>query len=101
MNEKYRDIYVLENDIQLIKRTLENNTHEVNEDKKIKKVTSWKKSRKKFLKNLKYNIISFGILHLISLFHPKLYIKLYCIPSLVKESDYFLLKIFMIKQNYV
>ena len=92
MNEKQPDNNFLENEIQLIKRTLENNTHEVNEDKKIKRITSWRKSRNKFCKNLKYNILSFGILHIISLFFPKLYIKLYCIPSLVKESDFFLVE---------
>ena len=92
MAAKNTDNNVLENNLQLIIRTLENNTHEVIEDKKIKKITAWRKSRNKYLKNLKYNIISFGILHLISLFHPKLYIKLYCIPSSVKESDFFLLE---------
>ena len=86
------DGYSIEIEIQLIKRTLENNTHEVNEDKKIKRITSWRKSRKKFIKNLKYNILSFGLLHLFSLLYPTLYIKIYCIPAIVKESDYFLVE---------
>ena len=31
------------NEIELIKRTIENNTHEVFEDLKIKRITSWRK----------------------------------------------------------
>ena len=80
------------NDINIKKRTLENNTHEVIEDTKIKRITSWRKSHKKFLKNLIYNILSFGILHLISLSYPNLYVKLYCIPWPAKECDYFLVE---------
>ena len=80
------------NEIKLIKRTFENNTHEVYEDLNIKKITSWRKSQNKFMKNLTYNILSFGILHLISLFYPRLYIKLYCNPWTAKECDYFLVE---------
>ena len=36
--------------INILRRTLENNTHEVIEDTKIKKVTSWRKSKKNFSK---------------------------------------------------
>ena len=89
MKKNQLDNDVLVNEIHLRKRTLENNTHEVNEDKKIKRITSWRKSQNKFLKNLKYNILSFGLLHLFSLIFPKLYINLYCNPSSVKESDFF------------
>ena len=78
--------------IQIIKRNLNNNTHEVIQDLKIKNVTSWRKSKKKFLNNLIYNIISFGILHLISLYFPNLYIKLYCYQRPPKECDYFLVE---------
>ena len=78
--------------INLVKRTLENNTHEVIEDTKFKNITSWRKSEKKFLCNLIYNILSFGILHLISLFYPNLYLKLYCNPWPPKECDYFLVE---------
>ena len=42
------DIY----NIKIFRRTLENNTHEVFEDTKIKKVTSWRKSKKKFFQSL-------------------------------------------------
>ena len=77
------------NEIKLIKRTLLNNTHEVFEDTKLKRITSWRKSQSKFLKNLIYNILSFGILHLISLFYPNLYIKLYCNPCQGKDCDFF------------
>ena len=79
-------------DIEIIRRTLDNNTHEVLEDTMIKRVTSWRKSEDKFKKYLILNIFSFGILHLISLFHPNLYIKLYCIPSPAKECDFFLVE---------
>ena len=80
------------NEIKLIRRTLENNTHEVYEDLNIKKITSWRKSQNKFMKILIYNILSFGIVHLISLFKPRLFIKLYCNPSPAKECDYFLIE---------
>ena len=80
------------NEIELRRRTLENNTYESIEDKKLKKITSWRKSQQKFFKNLIYNILSFGILHIISLFHPNLYIKLYCDPSPASECDYFLVE---------
>ena len=79
-------------EIKIIRRTIENNTHEVIEDTKIKKITSWRKSKYKFKKNLIFNILSFGILHIISLFYPKLYIKLYCNPWPAKESDFFLVE---------
>ena len=92
INEFNIDKISFSNEIKLIRRTLENNTHEVYEDLNIKKITSWRKSQNKFMKNLIYNILSFGILHLISIFHPKLYIKLYCNPSPAKECDYFLIE---------
>ena len=82
----------ISNEIKLSRRNLDNNTHEVNEDLKIKRITSWRKSQNKFMKNLIYNILSFGILHLVSLFFPRLYIKLYCNPRPVKECDYFLVE---------
>ena len=81
-----------ENEIKVIKRTLENNTHEVLEDTKIKKITSWRKSKEKFFKNLIYNILSLGVLHIISLYYPKLYLKLYCNPWIPKECDFFLVE---------
>jgi hypothetical protein len=65
------------NEIKIIRRTLENNTHEVIEDTKIKRITSWRKSEIKFKKSLIFNILSFGILHIISLFHPNIYISLF------------------------
>ena len=80
------------NEIKLIQRTIVNNTHEVLEDKRIKSITSWRKSKSKFYKNLIFNILSFGILHLISLKYPYLYIKLYCNPWPAKECDFFLVE---------
>ena len=80
------------NEIDIRRRTLDNNTHEVIEDTKIKRVTSWRKSQAKFLKSMVYNILSFGILHIVSLFHPNLFIKLYCNPSPAAECDYYLVE---------
>ena len=81
-----------ENKIKLVKRTLENNTHVVIEDTKLKNITSWRKSKKKFFQNLIFNILSLGSLHIISLFYPKLYLKLYCNPWPAKECDFFLIE---------
>ena len=78
--------------IKIFRRTLENNTHEVLEDTKIKKVTSWRKSQKKFFISLIFNILSLGIIHLLSLYFPSLYIKLYCIRRKPQECDYFLVE---------
>jgi magnesium-transporting ATPase (P-type) len=80
------------NEIKILKRTIDNNTHEVLQDSKLKTITSWRKSKSKFLKSLVLNIMTFGILHIISLFYPKLYIKLYCNPWPPKECDYFLVE---------
>ena len=81
-----------ENKIRFIKRTLENNTHEVIEDTKLKNISTWRKSEKKFLQNLIFNILSLGIIHIISLFYPNLYLKLYCKPWPPKECDFFLVE---------
>ena len=81
-----------EYNIKIFRRTLENYTHEVIEDTKIKKVTSWRKSQSKFMKSLILNILTFGVLHIISLFYPNLYIKLYCHRRNPKECDFFLVE---------
>ena len=81
-----------ENEIKLIKRTIKNNTHEVIEDSKLKSITSWRKSETKFLQNLIYNILTLGIIHIVSLFYPNLYLKLYCKPHHPKECDFFLVE---------
>ena len=81
-----------QNNIKFIIRTVENNTHEVLSDIKLKNITSWRKSQEKFLKNLIFNIISLGVLHIISLFYPNLYLKLYCNPWPPKECDFFLVE---------
>ena len=94
-NSKTKDTFISEEDINNIKifrRTLENNTHEVIEDTKIKKVTSWRKSNTKFLQSLILNILTIGIIHIISLFYPNLYIKLYCKRRRPKECDFFLVE---------
>ena len=80
------------NEIELRRRTLDNNTHEVIEDLKLKRITSWRRSHQKFIKSLVYNILTCGILHIVSLFYPTLFVKLYCNPSVASESDYFLVE---------
>ena len=82
------DIY----NIKIFRRTLENYTHEVIEDNKIKKITSWRKSKSKFLQSLILNIFTLGILHILSLIYPNLYIKLYCNRRKPKECDFFLVE---------
>ena len=78
--------------IEIIRRTNKNYTHIVNIDSTIISVTTWRKSKLKFRINLITNILTFGILHIISLFKPKLYIKIYCKESLPTNSDFFLIE---------
>ena len=78
--------------IEIIRRTNKNYTHIVNNDSTIISVTPWRKSKLKFRINLITNILTFGILHIISLFKPKLYIKIYCKESLPTNSDFFLIE---------
>ena len=80
------------NEIKFIKRTTDNYTHEDLSDKKIKKITSWRKSQKKFFVVLILNILTLGMFHLISKRFPKLYLKLYCKKCLPKNSDFFLVE---------
>ena len=88
----YSDNKINLNEIKIIKRTLENNTHEVLEDQRLRSITSWRKSKSKFYKNLIFNILTLGFLHYISLHYPSLYIKLYCNPWPAKECDFFLVE---------
>ena len=78
--------------INIKKRTKENYTHMVNIDSKIISVTTWRKSKLKFRLNLITNFFTLGILHIISLFIPKLYLKIYCKESLPNNSDFFLIE---------
>lgn len=71
------------------RRTALNYTHTVNTDSQINLISTWRKSKIKFNINLIKNIFTFGILHIVSLFRPKLYLKLYCKPCSPKESDFF------------
>ena len=71
------------------RRTSLNYTHTVYIDSQIKLISTWRKSKTKFNINLFKNIFTLGILHIVSLFHPKLYLKLYCKPCSPKESDFF------------
>ena len=80
------------NEIKFYKRTIDNYTHEDISDKKIKKITSWRKSKKKFLSVLFLNLLTLGLLHLISKCYPKLYLKLYCNICHPKNSDFFLVE---------
>ena len=94
-NSNTKDELKSEEDIYSIKihrRNLDNYTHDVIEDNKIKKITSWRKSKTKFFQSLIFNILSLGIIHIISLFYPNLYIKLYCNRRKPKECDYFLVE---------
>ena len=79
-------------EINIFKRTIDNYTHEDINDKRIKKITSWRKSQKKFLSALFLNFITLGILHLISKCYPRLYLKLYCNICHPKNSDFFLVE---------
>ena len=81
-----------ETKIEVQRRTNENYSHIVNIDAKIISVTAWRKSKLKFRLNLITNILTFGILHIFSLFNPKLYLKIYCKQSLPNNSDYFLVE---------
>ncbi len=81
-----------ENEIELIKRTKDNYTHEVIHDKFIEEITTWKTSKKKLGHYYLYNILTCGIINLITRYKPLLFIKLYYIPCVPKEADYFLVK---------
>ena len=45
---------MISNELNFKRRTLENNTFESIEDQKLKRITTWRKSRSKFISNLKY-----------------------------------------------
>ena len=90
-----RRINIKEKNIEKIKvkkRTNENYTHIVNIDSKIVSVTTWRKSKMKFRLYLILNFLTLGLLHIISLFIPKLYLKIYCNQSLPTNSDFFLIE---------
>ena len=80
------------NEIRVIKRTKEKYSHDSFIDESITNVTSWRKSKTKFRIVLIFNILSFGILHLLSKIYPTIYLKLYCNPSLPLNSDFFLIE---------
>ena len=81
-----------ENEIELIRRTKDNYTHNVFEDLIIEEITAWKTSQKKLRNYYLYNILSFGIIYIVTKFRPLLSVKLYCLPSTPKDADYFLVK---------
>lgn len=91
-NKKNEEITNDNNEINFIKRTINNYTHDDISDKKIKKITAWRKSKKKFLSVLVLNLLTLGILHLISKIYPKLYLKLYCNICSPQNSDFFLVE---------
>ena len=80
------------NELKVQQRSIENYTHYVDTDYKIKEVTSWRRSSAKFKISLIFNVLTLGIIHLISIFKPKLFIKLYCNKSHPTNSDYFLIE---------
>ena len=91
-SRKSKQIIKDKNIIKFFRRTNDNYTHEDISDTRISKITSWRKSKKKFLSVLFLNIISLGILHVISKYYPKLYLKLYCNNCSPKYSDFFLVE---------
>ena len=91
-NKKNEEITNDNSEINFIKRTIDNYTHEDISDKKIKKITTWRKSKKKFLSVLILNLLTLGILHLVSKCYPKLYLKLYCNICSPQNSDFFLVE---------
>ena len=81
-----------ENEIELMRRTKDNYTHESLRDKNIKEITSWKRAKKNLGYYFFLNIFTCGIINLISKYKPLLFIKLYCISSIPEEADFFLVK---------
>ena len=77
---------------KIFKRTSENYTHDVITDAKIKWVTAYRKSKFKFRINIFLNILTFGMIYILSKFFPKLYLKFYCNESSPSNSDYFLVE---------
>ena len=86
------DQILLGQELKILQRSEENFTHRVDTDYKIKRITSWRRSSAKFKISLIFNILTFGIIHIISIFKPKLFIKLYCNKSHPTSSDYFLIE---------
>ena len=81
-----------ENEVELFRRTKENYTHEVIKDRNIKEITTWKRTKTKLCYCIFYNILTCGIISIISKYRPLLFIKLYCTSSIPEEADYFLVK---------
>jgi hypothetical protein len=81
-----------ENEVKLFRRTKENYTHEVLKDRNIKEITTWKRTKTKICYCIFYNILTCGIISIISKYRPLLFIKLYCTSSIPEEADYFLVK---------
>ena len=61
-------------------------------DNSIDTITGYRRSKVKFRLLLIVNLLTLGILHLVSLFIPRLYLLLYCKESTPTTSDYFLIK---------
>ena len=78
-----------ENEIEIIRRTKDNYTHDVIEDLIIEEITAWKASQKKLGNYYLYTILSLGIIHIITKFRPLLFIKLYCLPSTQRKLTTF------------
>ena len=81
-----------ENEIELVRRTKANYTHEVLEDHNIQEITLWKIPQNKIIRYYIGNIFSFGITYIIAKKNPKYFIKFCCLPCSIKEVDYFLVK---------
>ena len=81
-----------ENEIDLVRRTKANYTHEVLEEQNIVEITLWKISQNKVIRYYICNILTLGITYFISINNPLYFIKFCCIPATIREADYFLIK---------
>ena len=94
MNE-YRKIFkymfTLLSKIPFLKRTVINNTHSNTVDDNISEITVWEINQRKnrFAKVL--YILSFGIVYILTLYYPKLYIYLICDPCEILSAEYCLI----------
>lgn len=76
------------NSIKLSKRTTDNNTHSNIVDDSIKQVVTYKIAGGKCFFAVLLYFFTLGILYIIAKLNKKLYLKLHCQPSNIKDADY-------------
>ena len=76
----------------MLRRSKENNTHSNILDDRISEITVWSLNPNKKKKAILLYFLSCGILYIISLLNPKIYLSLNCDPCDIKEADYCLIK---------